>query len=134
MKCFVMLFLLFSSCSVMNRGAKSNTIEEVKSIESIVSNYPGWCYKEKGEYVVFQKENKPTLKHPERVLQLIVVDASSRKEVYKDQVVNGAIEWVDDLVLKVSYSPGNPEMGKEYFYFYNLKNQKKTTSNGVNEF
>ncbi len=130
MKQLLLIAILCTSCSVLSKKTTSDIQSPSlnQQFETIMSKYPEWQFQERNGYLVFQKENKTTSMHPEKILQVVVVDGETQKEIFNEKIFNGSFEWTDEFVFKVNYMPGNPEIGKKYFYYFNMKTQKKTTS------
>lgn len=130
MKQLILIAILCTSCSVLSKKNTSDipTSSSVEVFDTILSKYPDWEFQERSGYWVLQKKNKPTRMNPERILHVIVIDSVTQKEIFNEQIFNGSFEWVDDVIFKVKYTPGNPELGKKYFYFFNIKTKKKTIS------
>lgn len=135
MKYLLILAILFASCSVAKKESSSVTSSAISqnNIETIASRYPDWQCQEKGGYLVFQKKNTPTRMNPAKIIHVVVVDTVSAKEIFNEEIINGSFEWVDEFIFKVNYTPGNPELGKDYFYYFNMKTKKKTRSISPNK-
>lgn len=118
-----MLFLSVS-CGVQQKIDSSRN-EENTVLTPWVSKYPDWTYERRGDYLVFQKTTSPSFVNPLSRLYIVVVDLGLQCEIYQEDVVNASLEWVDDYIFKVNYGQGNPELGKAYFFYYNIATRKK---------
>jgi len=112
---------VITSCHTQKQGSNSKDF-------TIPSEFEGYDVTLKSNCAVLTKENTPTAKYPEKLLDLVIIDTTTSEVLLKDQLKSGKLEWIDESNLKISYTPGNPEKGKNYYFFFDLKTKSKYTN------
>ena len=115
---FIVVLFTLACSSVKNTN---KTIENVKLPEK----YSGYQVEERDNIFVLTRYSDVNLKFPETYLDLIVFDNNKKQEILCDQLRNGKLSWIDNIIFEVTYTPGNPEKAKTYKFYYNLQTQKK---------
>lgn len=114
----IVLLVLGACCGNKNIARKAEQF-------TLYDTYKGYNIIQKSDIVVLTHIKEVTPKFPEKILEVVIFDTKKETEILKEQYKNGLLEWMNDSVLKISYTPGNPEKGKEYFFFYNLSSKTK---------
>ena len=115
------------ACSSVKNANKTNETGKLPE------KYSGYQVEERDNIFVLTRYNDMNLKFPETYLDLIVFDNNKKQEILHDQLRNGKLSWIDNIIFEVIYTPGNPEKAKTYKYYYNLQTQKKYNKE-TNEF
>ncbi|HZL10861.1 MAG TPA: hypothetical protein VFC65_12755 [Prolixibacteraceae bacterium] len=127
MKETIILFFLFIcfSCSVQKNNA------QIKSDYIIPESYKEYNVVTKDHVLVLTKSNETTPKMPVKILEVVFYDTKTNEEFFKDQLRNGSLTWLNDSIVRISFTPGNPEKGTDYSYNYNLKTRKRLNNKNI---
>ncbi len=116
----ISMLVLLVSCLVKNKTAIDQDF-------TLPSKYKEFQLVQKSEMMILTHSKEITSKYPEKRLNIIIYDTKQNKEIFNDHYKNGVMEWINDHIIKVSYTPGNPEKGKSYAYYYDLISKTKQT-------
>lgn len=121
----ILIIVLFfiAACSTLKKSEK--TVDGFP-IPAAYTNYK--CMKYNG-LLILTNVAETNLKYPDAYLDLVVFDSLTNKELLKDHLRNGKLEWVNESKFKVTYTPGNPEKEKVYFFYYDLISKTKNDPN-----
>jgi hypothetical protein len=112
------MMALLVSCLVKNKTTNDQGFYLPKK-------YKEFQLVQKSELMILTQYKEITPKYPEKRLNLIIYDTKKRTELFNDHYKNGILEWINDHVIKVSYTPGNPQKGESYSFYYDLTTRTK---------
>lgn len=119
----MVVIVILTSCHL-----KSRTRSETENIP-VTINYELYEKQQKGSLLILSKLSEETPKNPNSLLELIIIDTENQNNIiFNNKLMSGTIEWVDENTMKVNYTPGNPEKGKKYAYYFNINNKSYTNT------
>ena len=86
------------------------------------------------DVTVFTRKTPTNALSPNEFLEIVVFDKRNNNELLREQLKNGYLQWISDEEFEISYTPGNPEKNKSYFFYYNVATKKhKYLTSAINK-
>lgn len=125
-----LFFLLGSmSCHTTKKQANNNitsTYEVLTQQYSISGEY--------NDIIVLTRNTSTNALTPNEFLEIVIFDKRNNNELLREQLKNGDLKWISDKEFEISYTPGNPEKNKSYFFHYNMDRKKhKYLTSAINK-